>query len=257
MQIQRRNKKKIYILVAIFLAIAVITCGVIAVLVSHKSSAPKVHITASKQKTANKQASPQPALNKSQYSTVDPNSIWVVVNKPHSLNPTSFQPSDLTSVGGQQVSTKIAPSLNALIAAAKAEGVSLRVVSGFRSYSYQTNLYNSYVASDGQAAADTYSARPGHSEHQTGLAVDIGGAHGCDVQQCFGSTPEGKWLSEHVGQYGFIIRYTEPKQTITGYQAEPWHIRYVGVDLVNEMKKQNITTLEEFFDITGGTTYNN
>ncbi len=257
MQIRRRSNKKIYILVAIFLTILAIMYGVIAVVVSLKSTAPKFHTTASKKKPSSQQVSPQPAFNKSQYSTVDPNSIWVVVNKPHPLSPTSFQPTDLTSVGGQLVSAKIAPSLNTLIAGAKTEGVSLRVVSGFRSYNYQTNLYNSYVASDGQSAADTYSARPGHSEHQTGLAADIGGVHGCDVEQCFGSTPEGKWLSENAEQYGFIIRYTEAKQSVTGYQAEAWHLRYVGVDLVSEMKKQGVSTLEEFFDIAGGTTYSN
>ena len=85
-------------------------------------------------------------------------------------------------------------------------------------------------------------------EHQTGWAVDVGGG-GCHIDNCFGATAEGKWVAAHVHEYGFIIRYTAEKQAITGYRAEPWHIRYIGTELSTELHKQNITTLEEFFNL--------
>ncbi len=246
-----KNTKLIIICLGTLAVVAMLL--ITAVALSERGSAPKA-----KNHQPKKVLTDQPrSFNKTQFSTTDPNSIWIVVNKSHALNPTSFMPSDLVAVGGQQVSAKAAADLQKLITDAAAQNIKLHVISGFRSYGYQSNLYNSYVASDGQAVADTYSARPGHSEHQTGMAVDLGGVHGCDVTQCFGDTPEGKWLNEHAGQYGFIIRYTESKQSVTGYQAEPWHLRYVGIDLVNEMKKQNVSTLEEFFNITGGTNYSN
>ena len=95
------------------------------------------------------------------------------VNKANSLRPKTYQPFDLVSVGGSVFSKKMTTSLQAMMAKAKSEGVTLRVISGYRSYDYQSNLYSAYVKKDGQAAADTYSARPGHSEHQTGLAADL------------------------------------------------------------------------------------
>lgn len=254
MRLKSRNKKKIILIAA---AVTAFLCAVLLVvfITTDRVATPQASHETTKKPTTQK-TSP-PSFDKSKYSTVDPSSIWIVVNKPHPLVPDSFVPNDLVSVGSQRVSTKAATDLQKLISDAATQNIKLRVISGFRSYSYQSSLYNSYVASDGRAAADTYSARPGHSEHQTGLAVDIGGAHGCDVEQCFGSTPEGIWLREHVGQYGFIIRYTESNQSVTGYQAEPWHLRYIGIELANEMKKQNISTLEEFFNITGGTSYSN
>src|SRR5699024_623564 len=104
--------------------------------------------------------------------------------------------------------------------AAKA-GHSIPLVSGYRSYSYQAQLYDSYVARDGQAAADRYSARPGHSEHQSGLAMDVGA-----IDNNYGQTPAGQWLNAHCAEYGFILRYPQGKESITGYMYEPWHIRY-------------------------------
>lgn len=252
MRIKTTKKTNLIVICSTVLAIVVMLL-IVAFIMSERGSAPKA-----KNHQPKKVLKEQPqSFDKTRFSTTDPTSPWIVVNKPHPLSPTSFVPNDLVAVGGQQVSAKAAADLQKLITLAGTQNIQLRVISGFRSYGYQSSLYNSYVARSGQAVADTYSARPGHSEHQTGLAADIGGVHGCDVEQCFGSTTEGKWLSENAGQYGFIIRYTEAKQSVTGYQAEPWHLRYVGVDLVNEMKKQGVFTLEEFFDITGGTTYSN
>jgi len=134
----------------------------------------------------------------------------------------------------------------------------LNLQSGYRSYAFQSDLYNGYVRTQGLATADRQSARPGYSEHQTGLAADLGGtsAPGCNVAQCFANTIEGRWLADHAYEYGFIIRYPADKESITGYEYEPWHVRYVGVALAAEMHRRGIETLEEFFNVTGGTQYN-
>jgi D-alanyl-D-alanine carboxypeptidase len=144
-----------------------------------------------------------------------------------------------------------------MVSAAKASGLSLNLQSGYRSYQFQASLYNSYVVRDGQAVADRESARPGYSEHQTGLAADLGGISvpSCNVAACFGTTIEGEWLAAHAYEYGFIIRYTTVKEAITGYENEPWHVRYIGTLLAGEMHHQGITTLEEFFNSTGGQSY--
>ncbi len=247
----RRNKNRIFVVTVVL----VIICFVGGVVLSIKANAPNKRV--SKTKHTDKPAKQVSSFDKLQYSTVDPSSPWIIVNKPHPLNPIDFNPSDLVSFSGHRISAKSATQLQQMIDDAKSQGINLRVISGFRSYSYQSNLYNSYVSSDGQAQADTYSARPGHSEHQTGLAVDIGGVNGCDLQQCFATKPEGQWLAANAHKYGFLIRYTESNQSITGYQAEPWHLRYIGIDLVDEMARQKITTLEEFFGISGGTNYTN
>jgi len=194
-------------------------------------------------------APPVPSFNKAQLSTSDPTSPWVVVNKSRSLNPQSYTPSDLVSVGNnQQMRTEAATALMTLINAAKAEGLSIQALSGYRSYSRQVTVYNNEVATYGQAVADTESAKPGHSEHQTGWAVDVGGG-GCGIEDCFGATAEGKWLAINAYKYGFIVRYTAEKQAITGYRAEPWHIRYIGTDLSTEMHNKSVVTLEEFFSL--------
>lgn len=157
-----------------------------------------------------------------------------------------------------QVRQLISPALEQMFADAKSAGVPMMLSSGYRSYSFQTSLYNGYVKSHGQAEADTFSARPGFSEHQTGLAVDVEPLDGsCDVSQCFADTPSGKWVAAHAYEYGFIMRYPSDKVAITGYMYEPWHFRYVGKELAAEMRKQGVETLEEFFGVTGGTTYAN
>ena len=126
---------------------------------------------------------------------------------------------------------------------ARTEGIRLWNVSSYRSYGTQERVYDRYVSQDGQSLADTYSARPGSSEHQTGLARDINTA---SVQAHFENTPTYAWLVEHCAEYGFILRYPEGKERITGYRFEPWHYRYVGVEAANYMK-DNELSLEEFY----------
>lgn len=156
----------------------------------------------------------------------------LLVNKKHPLPP-SFGALDPTA----------AAALAQLQSAAQNAGHAIPTMSGFRTYDYQVTLYNRYVAQDGQAAADTYSARPGFSEHQTGLVFDVGA-----IDNNFGNTAAGRWLRDHCHEFGCIIRYPQGKENITGYMYEPWHIRYVGVSVAAEIYQRGIT-LEEYLGV--------
>lgn len=196
-----------------------------------------------------------PTFDKNKYSYDDPTSIWVVSNKQRPLNPKPYAPTDLVNVGGgKQLRSEAATALNRLIADAKTNGLTINPLSGYRSYNTQVSVYNNEVKTYGQAVADTQSARPGYSEHQTGLAIDVGGG-GCGIEDCFGDTAEGKWVAENAYKYGFIVRYVPGKESITGYRAEPWHIRYIGVELATEMNKTGVQTLEEFFGLPAAPNY--
>ena len=127
--------------------------------------------------------------------------------------------------------------------AAWADGISLRSVSAYRSYSQQSSTYNRWLSQDRQSSVDTYSARPGFSEHQTALALDINVA---SLKVHFENTPAYAWLAEHCAEYGFVLRYPQGKEHITGYQFEPWHYRYVGVEVAQVCMDRGLT-LEEYF----------
>ena len=218
--------------------------------------APPRSLTESNQPDQRSPKSDEPSttFDKKKYSVDDVTSIWVVVNKQRPLNPKTYVPADLVAIGGQQLRQEASTALQTMITAAKAEDLSISPLSGYRSYNTQVSVYNNEVANNGQVVADTQSARPGTSEHQTGLSIDVGGG-GCGIEDCFGATPVGKWVAANAYKYGFVIRYIDGKQAITGYRAEPWHIRYVGIELASEMKKQGVTTLEEFFDLPAAPNY--
>lgn len=133
---------------------------------------------------------------------------------------------------------------------AKTLGFELVAFSTYRSYEYQELLYNKYVERDGKENADRYSARPGYSEHQTGLAFDIGekGREDLWLTEAFGQSEAGKWLAENAHRYGFILRYPKGKEHITGYMYESWHFRYLGVELATKVKDSGLT-LEEYLGI--------
>ena len=161
----------------------------------------------------------------------------LIANKTYSL-PSTYQP------GGITTATKNA--FNEMQAAAKLDNINLVIKSGYRSYKTQKNTYNYYVKRDGTKKADTYSARPGHSEHQTGMAIDLN-----IVNDTFHNTKEAKWLSNNCYKYGFILRYPSGKTNETGYKYESWHFRYVGVDLATKLYNNgNWITLESYFGIT-------
>ena len=123
-------------------------------------------------------------------------------------------------------------------------------VSAYRSYKTQKALFDYYVKRDGYAKARTYSAIPGTSEHQTGLAIDVSGSNGkCAAASCFANTKEASWLKKNCGKYGFIIRYPKGKEKITGYKYEPWHLRYVGN--ISTPIQTNGITLEEYLHVSG------
>ncbi len=134
-------------------------------------------------------------------------------------------------------------ALEEMTAAAKRDGIELFVVSGFRSYEKQTNLYNTYVGREGKIAADRYSARPGSSEHQAGLAFDLN-----SLEQSFGETAEGRWLAAHCAEYGFIIRYPADKEDKTGFMYEPWHVRYLGLEKAKAVEESGLC-LEEYLGV--------
>ena len=180
----------------------------------------------------------------------NPASIDVVVNKKHCIQPLGYAPSDLVTANGATLSAKAVDAYNQLFAAAAAAGQGFYVTSSYRSYNDQVATYNYWVSISGQVGADTYSARPGYSEHQTGLVVDVA-ADGC-VLDCFGTTSQYQWLKAHAAEYGFIQRYYAGYEAITGYSAEEWHYRYVGVDVAMDMKNRGIMTLEEYYGMPGG-----
>ncbi len=161
---------------------------------------------------------------------------YLVVNKTYTL-PSSY---------GNGLTNATIEAFNKMQAAAKVDGLNIYISSGFRSYSYQKTLYNNYVNRDGVTAADTYSARVGHSEHQSGLAFDVN-----TINDSFANTEEGKWLNDNCYKYGFILRYPKGKSDETGYQYEPWHFRYVGVELAEKLYNNgNWITVEDYFGIT-------
>lgn len=161
---------------------------------------------------------------------------YLVVNKTYTL-PSSY---------GNGLTNATTEAFNKMQAAAKVDGLNIYISSGFRSYSYQKTLYNNYVNRDGVVAADTYSARAGHSEHQSGLAFDVN-----TINDSFANTEEGKWLNDNCYKYGFILRYPNGKSDETGYKYEPWHFRYVGVELAEKLYNNgNWITVEDYFGIT-------
>ena len=167
--------------------------------------------------------------------------IQMIVNKKHKL-PADYNPGENPNAGEK---------VRELIKKMQELGFSIsNQYSGFRSYEYQTKLYQNYVNKDGKEAADTYSARPGYSEHQTGLAFDILNGTG----GLLGENPQDEkaieWLHSHAHEYGFIVRFQEGKEAITGYQAEAWHLRYVG-DIAEKIYTSKLT-LEEYFGVEGG-----
>jgi len=181
---------------------------------------------------------------------INPSSIDVVVNKKHCMQPVTYAPGDLVTSNGATLSAKAVTAFNNMYAAAAAAGQGFYVTSSYRSYSDQVSTYNYWVSVSGQAGADTYSARPGYSEHQTGFVIDVA-ANGC-VLDCFGSTSQYQWFQQHAADYGFIQRYYKGYEGITGYVSEEWHYRYVGVTVAKDMQAKGIKTLEQYWGLPGG-----
>ncbi|AIY04372.1 D-alanyl-D-alanine carboxypeptidase [Planococcus sp. PAMC 21323] len=164
----------------------------------------------------------------------------LLANKQHPL-PDTYAPGEVPEAR---------TAFEAMKADAVNDGINLQAFSTYRDFARQKQLYESYVAKDGQQAADRYSARPGYSEHQTGLSFDIGesGKEQHWASASFGDTEGGKWLAANAHKYGFILRYPEGKEKITGYMYESWHFRYVGKEVATQVYEKGIT-LEEYLGV--------
>ena len=176
------------------------------------------------------------------------NTNLILVNKYNYVTqdyiPENLEPIDTAYArSGMQLVSEAKNAFEELSQNAKEDDMTILAMSSYRSYDYQVNLYNNYVETDGKQAADTYSARAGYSEHQTGLAVDV--YNGVIPYTSFEETEEFTWMQQNAYKYGFILRFPENKTNITGYQYESWHYRYVGKEIAEEIYKNNLT-LEEY-----------
>ena len=193
----------------------------------------------------------------------DPAHVWVVVNKARPLAPLSFAPSSLADLPLQmttrsgQARTDVAAAVGEMADAAAAEGAGrIGANNGYRSYDLQVATHASHVRNSGQAGADASSARAGHSEHQTGLALDLVACDSsCGAIESFGATVQGEWIAANAWEYGFIVRYEQIGSGITGYKPEPWHLRYLGRELAAAYHQGGYHTLEEFFGLPAAPDY--
>jgi len=195
-------------------------------------------------------------------SVDDPASLFVVVNKQRPLRPADVVPDDLVIAGVASANAPVlraqaARALEEMFAVARTEGGgSMLVQSAYRSYTTQVSVYDGWVSRLGAERADLQSARPGHSEHQTGLAVDISPSPTtCVLQACFGTTAQGRWLAANAWRFGFVLRYPETETAVTGYTYEPWHFRFVGPEAARRYHDAGATTLESFFGLPAAPTY--
>ena len=196
-----------------------------------------------------------PTFDRAQLSLDDPASVWVVVDKARPLTPIDYVPADLVPVGGgRELRAEAARAMADMFTAAAADGLTLTMESAYRSYDYQVGVFTAQVARFGQPQAEVQVARPGYSEHQTGLSADIGGG-GCHIETCFGTTAEGRWVVANGPRFGFVVRYPDGEQDVTGFKYEPWHVRYVGAALATELQRTGVPTLEEFFGLPAAPGY--
>lgn len=246
----------------IIVAVLVLFVGMVLFVRNERASTPGATHTTPKENSNDMTEATEPAFDKTRYSLSSPSSLWVIVNKQRPL-PSSYVPANLTVPatplrGGNDrfLRKEAARALEKMVNDAKKQDIQLILVSGYRSYASQQAIYNNFVKQDGAVAANRYSARPGHSEHQTGLAADVGSTTGqCQLQECFANTTAGKWVAKNAPRYGFIVRYEKGQEAKVGYSFEPWHLRYVGTDLAKEVTRAE-QTLEEFFGLPAAPDYN-
>mgnify|MGYP001739125845 FL=1 len=168
-----------------------------------------------------------------------------------------WEPSDLVEFYGHQLRAEAAKAADTMIDAAATDGVTLLVSSAYRSYAVQQQTYQYWVSVNGQQVADQLSARPGYSEHQTGLAIDFASPEGCRLEECYRDTLAGQWLVKNAPRYGYILRFPDGRQSVTGYRFEPWHYRYVGVQIAQEYMSSGAKTFEEFIGTGAAPDYAN
>ncbi|MGB3374125.1 MAG: M15 family metallopeptidase [Microbacterium sp.] len=193
----------------------------------------------------------------------DPSHVWVVVNKLRSLSRIDYAPASVTQSRLRGTSSSVsmhpeaAEALNRMADAARAAGVGeIGINNAYRSYRLQQTTHASIVRTDGPEEADARSARPGHSEHQTGFAVDVVACDpGCGEIGRFAGTAQSEWVAEHAWEHGFIVRYESGATGTTGYIPEPWHLRYIGPELAAAYNEGGFRTLEAFFGLPDAADY--
>ncbi|GAA1497766.1 D-alanyl-D-alanine carboxypeptidase family protein [Paeniglutamicibacter kerguelensis] len=193
-----------------------------------------------------------PQLAKKPAPPRNPKKFNVLVNKTYPLAPKTYAPKTTTIPGtnGIRLQTTTATAYKKLAAAAKKDGVKIKLTSGYRSYSSQKKIVDQYTRWYGPTKALSLAAKPGTSEHQTGLSLDVGNFNkACALQDCFENTPVGKWMAKNAPKYGFVLRYPKGQQNVTGYSYEPWHFRYVGTTQARTMAKKKSKTLEHYYGV--------
>ena len=190
----------------------------------------------------------------STYDSTTGSSITVVVNKKHPLSPLTYKPARF---GNNNLAKPASDALDLMrVAMAKAGAGDLVLASGYRGYYEQKAIFNRNVARWGKTKAFSLTAKPGFSEHQTGLAADLSASgQGCRLFACFANTKAGKWLATNSWRYGFILRYPNGATKITGYDFEPWHYRFVGKALAGAMHNAKATVLETYLGLPAAPTY--
>ena len=187
------------------------------------------------------------SLDKEFYSDIetikDPDDTLVLVNKYYAL-PSGIEPKNLVDIEGEKMESVAADAMKKMISDLRSTGLDIILQSGYRSEETQSIIYNRNVTNRGKERADKYSARPNHSEHQTGLAMDL--STDGTLEETFENTKQFAWLQENAHKYGFIMRYPKDKVYMTGYGYEPWHYRYVGVEIATLIKNEGIT-FEEYY----------
>lgn len=194
-------------------------------------------------------------FNPSVHSIDKADSPWVVVNKLRPLAPIAYKPKLDKTIN---LAVPAADAYRKLkVAVSKSGNGTLCLNSGYRSFTTQTNTYANALRLYGKKTAEALAAHPGHSEHQTGLAADVSTtALSCRIGN-FGSSKASAWIAKNAHTYGFVVRYPSKLQNITGYQYEPWHLRFVGVELATQMKNTKVLTLEQFWNLEPAPNYKN
>lgn len=218
---------------------------------------PEPSVSASPEVSVSPEPSPTPSLyiDVNSFNIDDAASLQVVVNKKRPLNPVDYAPKRSKTVALAVDAAKAYAKLKAAVSAQKLGTLCLN--SGYRSYGTQ-KVTHAYQVARGKKYGyngETVAARPGHSEHQTGLAADVSTtALGCRITN-FGASKAAKWIAKNAWNYGFIVRYPKGKEKVTGYIWEPWHLRFVGIELATDMNARGITTLEEYFGLPAAPKY--
>lgn len=259
-----QSKWKVFLTIPMLLGVLLFPATASSAVDASPSASPSVSPEPSPSPSPS--VSPSPSASPSPTPTRDPrligdfsraSSLQVVVNKKRKLNPVAYKPASIRYVSGTPISIDAYQPLKRMAAAMKAEGAGTLVLnSGYRSYAAQAAIHEQKVAQLGRTAGERLAARPGHSEHQTGLAADVSAVgQGCVIQVCFSTTKAGRWLAKNAHRFGYILRYQNGYTFYSGYQFEPWHFRYVGTDVATDMYERRFKVLERYRGLPAAPNY--